>query len=113
MKNLEELKLNRLSNAELNARELNRLLGGGTPGDCCCGCLYADTGGSSTSANDSSNNANGLHSPGCSSGVSGNDDNIYSYQQCEGSTWVDGGMTCPGPCNCGFGLANTCLTVKK
>lgn len=34
----------------------------GTPGSCQCGCHYATSGGSSTSTNDSANNASGLTS---------------------------------------------------
>ncbi len=62
MKKLSKLKLNELSTAELNEREMCRLLGGGTPGCCQCGCNYANSGGSSTSANDSANNAGGKYS---------------------------------------------------
>ncbi|MDR0810809.1 MAG: TIGR04149 family rSAM-modified RiPP [Paludibacter sp.] len=34
MSKLSKLKLNRLSNAEFNERELHQLLGGGTHGNC-------------------------------------------------------------------------------
>ena len=53
---LRKLKLNEASKAELNEREMCRVLGGGTPGCCQCGCNYeGKPGGSSTSANDSAN----------------------------------------------------------
>ncbi len=45
---LNKLKLNQLSDADLNEREMLRILGGGTPGCCQCGCNYAgESGGSS------------------------------------------------------------------
>jgi natural product precursor len=88
MKQLGKLKLNRLSDVELNEKELNRILGGGTPGDCCCGCNYASSGGSSSSANDSANNASGLHSPGCGSGGG------------DGSIIVMSNYSCDRPVNC-------------
>ena len=60
---LRKLKLNEASKAELNEREMCRVLGGGTPGCCQCGCNYeGKPGGSSTSANDSANNAHGYTS---------------------------------------------------
>lgn len=59
---LKKLCLNELADAELNEREMCRILGGGTPGCCQCGCNYATTGGSSTSSNDSANNAKGFTS---------------------------------------------------
>ena len=37
---LRKLKLNEASKAELNEREMCRVLGGGTPGCCQCGCNY-------------------------------------------------------------------------
>jgi natural product precursor len=61
---LTKIKLNQLAEIEMNEREMCRLLGGGTPGCCQCSCAYADTGGSSTSANDGANNANGQTSDG-------------------------------------------------
>ena len=46
-------------------KEMEVLKGGFNP-NCCCGCLYANNGGSSISANDSANDkGGGLHSPGC------------------------------------------------
>jgi len=76
MKKLKKLKLNQLAEVELNEREMCRILGGGTPGCCQCGCHYANSGGSSTSANDSANNAGGHYSdygshPCCDTGGSG------------------------------------------
>lgn len=62
---LKKITLNEVSQAELNEKEMLRILGGGTPGCCQCGCEYSGTGGgSSTSSNDSANNAKGLTSDG-------------------------------------------------
>jgi len=60
MKKLKKITLNQLATAELNERELCRILGGGTPGCCQCSCNYPEI--SSTSANNSANNAGGLYS---------------------------------------------------
>ena len=57
---LGKIKLTELADAKLNEREMCRILGGGTPGCCQCGCHYATSGGSSTSANDSANNSGGM-----------------------------------------------------
>jgi natural product precursor len=77
---LNKIKLNELSNAQLNEREMCRILGGGTAGCCQCGCHYANSGGSSSSANDSANNASGYTSdPGsqtCSCYTSSNPSDI-------------------------------------
>ena len=62
---MKNLKLNVLANQNLSGKEMNSLKGGGEPGKCCCGCMYADQGGSSFNANDSANNAEGLRSPNC------------------------------------------------
>jgi natural product precursor len=62
MKKLSKLKLNQLSENELNEREMCRLLGSGTPGNCQCGCNYSASGGSSTSDNSSANNTYGYSS---------------------------------------------------
>ncbi len=59
---LGKIKLTELADAKLNEREMCRILGGGTPGCCQCGCHYATSGGSSTSANDSANNSGGMTS---------------------------------------------------
>jgi len=58
---MKNLKLNALNKKQLNKREMNTILGGGT---CGCGCAYADNGGSSTNDNGSANAAGGLVSPG-------------------------------------------------
>jgi natural product precursor len=63
MKKNSRLKLNQLVNVDLNEQEMNILRGGGTPGNCCCGC----NGPSSTADNSAANNAKGLRSPGCTS----------------------------------------------
>lgn len=53
MERKSKIKLNRLSKAELNERELNRLLGGS---NCCvCGCRYVNQGGSSYAENGNAN----------------------------------------------------------
>ena len=44
MKKLQKIKLDELAGIDLNERGLCRILGGGTPGNCQCGCLYADHG---------------------------------------------------------------------
>lgn len=62
MKHLGKLKLNQLANADLKKREMNALFGGGTPGCCTCGCLYENSGGSSSSANSGANDSSGLYS---------------------------------------------------
>ena len=60
----DKLKLHEISGSELNELEMCRVLGGGEVGCCQCGCKYANSGGSSTSANNSANNAGGLTSDG-------------------------------------------------
>jgi len=60
MKKLKKITLNQLATAELNERELCRILGGGTPGCCQCSCNYPEISG--TSANDSANNKYGYYS---------------------------------------------------
>jgi natural product precursor len=55
---LEKIKLSELAKADLNEREMFRLLGGGDPGCCQCGCH----GPSTTGDNDSANDAGGLTS---------------------------------------------------
>lgn len=68
MKTLKKLKLNQVSKINLEQQEMGKLSGGCincgvviTP-NCGCGCLYAHTGGSSTSGNGSGNHSGGLHS---------------------------------------------------
>jgi natural product precursor len=75
MKKLKCLKLNQLSNANLLEREMNGLRGGECT--CGCGCLYANSGGSSTSSNTSANISGGYFS----------DVNYYIY--CDGETVYD------------------------
>ncbi len=58
---MKNLKLNVLEAQNLNNKEMNALRGG----SCCCGCNYANRGGSSTGDNNSANTAGGLSSPGC------------------------------------------------
>ena len=62
---LTKINLNELSNADLNEREMCRLLGGGTPGNCQCSCAQTST----TGSNNSYNNASGLSSTTASSGT--------------------------------------------
>ena len=53
---LERINASELSNADLNERELCRLLGGaGEPGCCQCGCHYSAT----TATNNTANNTGG------------------------------------------------------
>ncbi len=59
---LKKISLSEIANTELNEKEMSRILGGGAPGCCQCGCNYATSGGSSTSANDSANRAGGYTS---------------------------------------------------
>ena len=61
---IKKIKLNEISKVRLEEMEMCRLLGGGTPGNCTCGCLYADSGGSSTASNDAANDAYGYSSYG-------------------------------------------------
>ena len=65
MKKLQKIKLDELAGIDLNERGLCRILGGGTPGNCQCGCLYAEAGGSKTGSNDSANDAGGHYSTTC------------------------------------------------
>ncbi len=67
MVKLGELKLNQLSKANLNQKEMNSLFGGANQVGCCvCGCYYAseEMGGSSIGGNSGANGAGGLESPG-------------------------------------------------
>lgn len=51
-----------LNSFKLDAKFLNKVKGG----DCRCGCMYADSGGSSIMDNYTANrDAGGLHSPNC------------------------------------------------
>lgn len=58
MKKLSLLKLNKLGEAQLLEREMNRLRGGGVR-NCGCGCHYEDNYGSSTRDNIDANAAKG------------------------------------------------------
>ena len=55
---LTKINLSQLANADLNEREMCRLLGGGDPGCCQCSCA----GSSTTATNNSWNNKDGLTS---------------------------------------------------
>lgn len=77
------MKLNEISRTCLEESEMYRLLGGGTSGNCTCGYLYANSGGSSPASNDAANNARGLTSYGYSIGDS---DNYYHTPQGIGCT---------------------------
>lgn len=59
---LKKLRLSEISKERLAEQEMRILFGGGTPGNCQCGCLYANSGGSSSASNDSANNAFGYSS---------------------------------------------------
>lgn len=66
MKKLQKIKLDELAGIDLNERGLCRILGGGTPGNCQCGCLYAGAGGGSeTGDNYDANVAGGHYSTTC------------------------------------------------
>ena len=66
MKKLQKIKLDELAGIDLNERGLCRILGGGTPGNCQCGCLYAGAGGGSeTKDNHDANVAGGHYSTTC------------------------------------------------
>ncbi len=60
MKKLSSLKLNQLSKAEMEKREMNMLRGGSCP----CGCNYMYSGGSSTIDNGNANCGEGKYSYG-------------------------------------------------
>lgn len=62
MKKLKKLTLNEIANRQIDEKGLCRIVGGQV---CQCGCLWADQGGSSTSANNSANTAGGLNSGNC------------------------------------------------
>jgi hypothetical protein len=49
-----------LNSMILNHKVMQKVKGG----DCRCGCMYADQGGSSVDDNHSANNLRGYHSPG-------------------------------------------------
>ena len=76
MKNLGKLKLNQLSKAEIEKREMNALKGGDPT--CGCGCHYSGSGGSSEYDNQNANAANGQGSSG---------GNVICWDW-NGSTWV-------------------------
>lgn len=66
MKNLGKLKLNQLSKAELEKREMNFLRGGADDPYCSCGCFYeGEIGGSSRSDNSNKNWEGGKKSCTC------------------------------------------------
>lgn len=60
MKSIGKLKLNMLSKAEMEKREMNNLRGG----DCGCGCNYGGSGGSSAQDNAYANQASGYTQSG-------------------------------------------------
>jgi natural product precursor len=63
MKNLNKIKLTKLSSEKMTNRDLEILKGGG--GNCTCACRYAGTpGGSSIADNGNANNAGGYDSTG-------------------------------------------------
>jgi natural product precursor len=56
---MKSLKLNKINKSQLNNEQMKSVLGG----NCCgCGCHYAGSGGSSTTANGNANHAGGLNS---------------------------------------------------
>jgi natural product precursor len=66
---MKKLKLNKLSDQHLAEKQTNMVRGGvssdNCPLGCCCGCHYANQGGSSTADNDAANDAKGLASANC------------------------------------------------
>jgi natural product precursor len=50
-----------LKSLRLSGKVMQKVKGG----DCRCGCMYADSGGSSIMDNHGANNLYGLHSPNC------------------------------------------------
>lgn len=58
MKKLKKLNLSHLANVDLEKREMNSLLGGGTPGCCSCGCR-----GSSSAFDNGTANVAGGYTP--------------------------------------------------
>jgi natural product precursor len=64
MKNLNKIKLNKLSSEKMTNRDLGMLRGGGDNGDCVCGCRYSNDGGSSNADNGNANNAGGYQTEG-------------------------------------------------
>ncbi|GHV35029.1 hypothetical protein FACS1894178_3750 [Bacteroidia bacterium] len=49
---MKNLKLNKIAEGNLNEKQMHQIKGGGaTPFICSCGCQYANSGGSSISAN--------------------------------------------------------------
>ena len=95
---LTKINLNELSNADLNEREMCRLLGGS--GNCQCSCA----GSSTTGTNDSYNNASGLSSTTASSGGSGTNP---SYTQGPDCFYANGTAGCTGSgLDCDHGIVH-------
>jgi natural product precursor len=87
MKTISKLRLNALSEANLLEREMNALKGGTY---CSCSCYYANTGGSSSSANRDSNYNSGYTSTsGCNDYIKSDDWGGNSY--CPGCKDASGG----------------------
>jgi natural product precursor len=64
MKKISKLRLNLLNEQDLEDKQMNSLKGGG--GECFCSCYYANSGGSTSSANRSANANYGYYSgSGC------------------------------------------------
>ena len=61
---MRKVNLVNLEKEMLTGKEM-RTVFGGTAGECCCGCWYADSGGSSVLDNHNSNTAGGVSSPDC------------------------------------------------
>lgn len=79
------MKINQLSKNALSKQEMKHTKGGAC--GCGCGCYYENKGGSSTSSNNSANNAGGLHSPGMIA-ITGhmNEDGTWTLYECP--IWV-------------------------
>lgn len=63
---MRNIKLTKINDSVLTEQEMSNIRGGKTMAttNCSCACRYANSGGSSTSANGNANNAGGLSSPG-------------------------------------------------
>ena len=65
MKDLKSIKLTQLDQVQLEERKMSYLVGGGDGDPCNCGCYYANSGGSSTNDNFTTNTGGGLTSSSC------------------------------------------------
>jgi natural product precursor len=59
---MNRLKLNRLNSRKMLEEKMSVIRGGAAHDECCCGCIYANQGGSNTWDNAMANNKQLLHS---------------------------------------------------